>query len=682
LMEPIMKLTGPPLEFKTIVKFLNANSDEVMTSRVLIAAWPSAKGVPDVVAAIDFSSAEDAAKFAPKLNQFLTKVMPPTGGAEPVNTATESKVKSQTPKPAFYLAQHGTMLVLTPIKLSLNALRPEGKLLADNPNFRAAHTRFASETLFLFLDLSAIEREEEERKKQYAEQAKKQQEEAEKQAQDARQTSEVSIIPQPNVQNPGPEAPAPSPEPSSNEVSATDQVSNAMQAIGSNFFGGEEKWPDAVGVAVSFEGDSFDARALLINTAGEKSDAMPFMPMLVPGPSITPESPAIVPSDTQLFATFSLDWPQIYNRMTANRAPSASLTTHKQSEAETPFSVLEKRLQIKIKDNVLPLLGNEVAFSLPIQSLGFLPSLGPAPAAQTPQDNSAEQKPSGPGPFLLISIRDREGVKALLPKIVDGLGFKGASAFVQTEKREDTEISSFPGALAYAFIGNFLVISPDVETIRHVVDSYLKHETLAGEDQYRNYTRWQPRQIQGQFYIGPAFMENYRTWAQQPNSRLSDEMREFLARITVVAQPITYSLSNDGMGPFHELHIPKSLVVMAVTALAGETNPSPMMNNERMAMGAIYSIYSAEVSFHKDKGAGMYGSLEELLDQNLISKELLEGRGYKIDLLASGSKFEVTAVPVEYGKTGKLSFFIDETGIARAGDHGGAAATAADGPMD
>jgi len=38
-------------------------------------------------------------------------------------------------------------------------------------------------------------------------------------------------------------------------------------------------------------------------------------------------------------------------------------------------------------------------------------------------------------------------------------------------------------------------------------------------------------------------------------------------------------------------------------------------------------------------------------------------------------------VPVEYGKTGKLSFFVDESKVLRGGDHGGGPATVADKPL-
>src|SRR5258705_3262921 len=76
LLDPIMKLAGPPKEFKTLVKWLNTNAEEVMTSRMLVAAWPTAKNVPEMLVAIEFASPEEAAKVQPRLNEFLPKVLP------------------------------------------------------------------------------------------------------------------------------------------------------------------------------------------------------------------------------------------------------------------------------------------------------------------------------------------------------------------------------------------------------------------------------------------------------------------------------------------------------------------------------------------------------------------------------------------------------------------------------
>ena len=180
---------------------------------------------------------------------------------------------------------------------------------------------------------------------------------------------------------------------------------------------------------------------------------------------------------------------------------------------------------------------------------------------------------SGKAPVLAIEVRDKERLRALLPKLIEAFGLKGASALAQTERREDTELVSFANVFAYAFVGDFLVLSGDAATTRKVVDSYLKHETLAADAHFKNYTRWQPRQLHGQVYISPSLMEGLKAWATQPNSGISEQTRAFLTPAGMLAQPITYSLSNEGNGPLHELHLPKNLVLMAVAGISGEVNP-------------------------------------------------------------------------------------------------------------
>jgi hypothetical protein len=223
--------------------------------------------------------------------------------------------------------------------------------------------------------------------------------------------------------------------------------------------------------------------------------------------------------------------------------------------------------------------------------------------------------------------------------------------------------------------------SADPTTTRYVVDSYLKRETLASDTHFKNFTRWQPKPMHGQIYVSPALMESYKTWVQQPSSRVSDQTRAILTRLTEVAQPITYSLSNEGLGPLHELHLPKNLVLMAVTGISGEANPPPSLVNERRAMGMLHSIASAQHQFKDAKGNGSFGTLEQLVEAELISEETLKPSGYKLELTVTGDQFEATAVPLEYGKSGTMSYFIDQAFQLRGGDKNGAAATSSDPPV-
>jgi hypothetical protein len=120
---------------------------------------------------------------------------------------------------------------------------------------------------------------------------------------------------------------------------------------------------------------------------------------------------------------------------------------------------------------------------------------------------------------------------------------------------------------------------------------------------------------------------------------------------------------------------------MAVVGISGETNPPPKVRNERMALGLMYSIAYAQDQYKTNKGNGSYGTLEQLIAADLVSKGMVESSGYKFELTISGDKFEVSAVPLEYGKTGSISYFVDSTRILRGGDRSGASATSSDPPI-
>jgi len=352
---------------------------------------------------------------------------------------------------------------------------------------------------------------------------------------------------------------------------------------------------------------------------------------------------------------------------------------------ETPFAYYEKKLGLKIKDDLLPLLGNELALALPKRARKA--TNDPATnvnvntvTGESAQPNAANGPNAGPNPLVAIAIKDREAVKRLVPKIIEGFGLKGANLLAQTEKREGTEIVSYAGVFAYAFVGDFLVLSTDAIEIRHVVDAYLSHQTLSSDSHFRNYTRWQPRQVLGQVYMAPFLVAEYTVGSGRSGAAL-DKVNAFFSGVNPVVDPLTYSLSNDGLGPFHELHVPKNLLQVLVAEMLVGTSEAMPSSNEAITKSLMQTLANAEMTFKSTEGNNGYGTLEQLVSAGLFSGEMLEKYGYRISVSASLDKFEITAVPLEYGTTGKISFFIDESQILRGGDHGGGAATADDQPI-
>jgi hypothetical protein len=71
---------------------------------------------------------------------------------------------------------------------------------------------------------------------------------------------------------------------------------------------------------------------------------------------------------------------------------------------------------------------------------------------------------------------------------------------------------------------------------------------------------------------------------------------------------------------------------------------------------------------------GQFGNLAELIAAGLLPKDLegTESTGYRfqVNRSADGKTWNATAEPALYGKTGRLSFYLDASG-ARSGDTGG-----------
>jgi hypothetical protein len=103
-------------------------------------------------------------------------------------------------------------------------------------------------------------------------------------------------------------------------------------------------------------------------------------------------------------------------------------------------------------------------------------------------------------------------------------------------------------------------------------------------------------------------------------------------------------------------------------------------HNEVQAM--LQRILIAELAYGQQHN-GQLGDLAALINAGLVPKDLegTDSTGYRFHLaLATDAKsYTAGAEPARYGRTGRLSFFLDQTGI-RSGDVGGKPLTPQPGP--
>jgi len=731
IIEPIIKLADPPKEFKSIIKFLKANAEALASSRLLFATWPARTGIPDALVAIEFPSADDAAKFAPKLEMFLPGILPPVPVATPEEKTAQTRpaepgrpqapeVKPEAPppaaspqppdeRPAFVLSHSGNLVFISDKNFKLEKLRsPSGKLLAEDQNFRVAHDRFSTEPVFLYFNVALEERnkpkfQDAEIAAQAAAERLRMEEEARaeaegemnrNQAAEPEATPLTAVVENTNVLTGrttvtinDPQA-SPTPTPTKEQQAqaiATSQIGNLLDPLGF----GQPQWPEAIGVALALDNNDYVIRAILIEPPGAKKLPLPFVPQLLAGPAAVAEAPSVLPDSTEVFVSVSIDFSKTFEGMRKESQIKTKLTGQiPVGDRELPadaFVEFEKKAGFKITEELLPALGNEIAFAGSLSSLQGLGLFNAAPPKASASPDASDRKDqdkkeSEPFPMLLIAVRDREAARRLMPHVLDGLGIGEANLIAQAQKREDVEIVNYGGFFAYAFIGNFLVIS-DLVTVNKTIDAYLNRQTLSSNNAFRNSRRWEPRQNLGEIYVSPALMEGYHEEVRKQAATLDPAMRDFILALDPTSSAITYAMSNEGLGTQHEIHLPKNLIITMVAGVSSAMKNPPPETNEMVAINSLLMIANAESSYQTTAGKGKYGTLDNLVAEKLVSREFFEKYGYNLEVTASGDHFEAVATPREYGKTGKRSFFIDQTAVVRGDDHGGGPATISDKPV-
>ncbi|HYX29962.1 MAG TPA: hypothetical protein VE863_15580 [Pyrinomonadaceae bacterium] len=754
IVDPIVKLADPGPQFKSIIAFLKKNSEALAQARLMFAGWAVRTDVPMVFVAIEFPTTEDATKFAPKLETFLPTVLPPvpvnpeessapkeTKPGASANQTTAAKPNDVGEKPParpspgrngapkveerlpFVITHASNLVCISDKPFKFSKLRPkDSRALFRDQNFRTARDQFSTEPIFLFFNV-ALEDKSKPSPTPVTIQVEEATQETKTSANETEQkepTSTATPGASPETGNEfkvsemqtergvlGPlPSPSPTPTPTKEEQAqriASNQIGSMLDAIGY----GEPNWPEAIGLAIALEGNEYILRAVMIDKPDAKKTPIPFVPQLIGGPAFTAEAASVLPDDTDILISASIDLTKTYEGMRqaaeakakaeaeSRVAQSRGANVDKVSDelsmraadlSNNAFSEFEKKAGLKIKDELLPAFGHEIAFAGSMKALNAMGmSVMGMPSMPTPPESGADKtgqpkKPESVMPVLLIEVKDREAARKLMPKIMNGLGIGEANLIAQVEKNGDTETVNYAGIFAYAFVGDFLVVS-DAAGVKNVVDAFVNHSTLSSNTVFRNARRWQSARTTGQIYVSPAMMEAAQADIRKRAPTMDADLRDFLLRLNPNAEAITYALSDDGMGTRHELHLPKDYILMTVASISSATKNPPPETNEGIAVAMMSTLAQIENQYKTGPGNGSYASMKQLTDLKMFPQEVWDKYGYNCEVTVNGDQFEAVATPKEYGKTGKRSFFVDKTGVVRGDDHGGAPATVADKPV-
>jgi hypothetical protein len=182
------------------------------------------------------------------------------------------------------------------------------------------------------------------------------------------------------------------------------------------------------------------------------------------------------------------------------------------------------------------------------------------------------------------------------------------------------------------------------------------------------------------------------------------ELRDNLAYVPLVAKDATDTAGTNAhrilMGLVKENGqwklLSLGLLLLDLPTLGEEWDRAEMQNNEKSALASMKQL-AAAIEKYRVTYTRLPSALADLgppdkgapkSDQaGLLEKDLADGRkdGYFFRYAIVGAsdtgapaKYELAAIPLDYGRTGTKSFYRDSTGVLHAGDHQGAVGTQLD----
>ena len=197
---------------------------------------------------------------------------------------------------------------------------------------------------------------------------------------------------------------------------------------------------------------------------------------------------------------------------------------------------------------------------------------------------------------------------------------------------------------------------------------------------YREAVAWQAKQKLVHLYLSDSlFKDAYAETKKRSGGSADPVVQSLLAQLeTAETAPASYEATNEGDVVLHEARFPISLVRTYALSAAVGVKDAPVLMNEAMAIYALQRIAGAQSAYKDDRKKERFGTLEELVAEELLEKTFFENLEYKIELDVTADKFEVSATPKNYGKSGRRSFFTDNTGTVRGADRRGEPAHADD----
>jgi uncharacterized protein DUF3352 len=327
--------------------------------------------------------------------------------------------------------------------------------------------------------------------------------------------------------------------------------------------------PSAISLGGSIAGDTATVRALMVNGSSQRAGLFTgvFSSLASATQGGQPMAGGFASADTDLFVDVMLDWDKLYDAIQSMLAMFAGSFGYsgdvngnrlpRPEQSVDLLAMLEASLGFSIKHDLLPTLGNELAFSMS----GLSHTLSPKQAI------AGTAKPA-PGRFLfLVALKDAAGFEKLIARLLNR-STSATAQFTRAPYRGVTVNSS--KSMAYAIVNGFFVAGGGAAQVRRAIDAQADGVSLASTNAFKS-AFGSSQQAALQAYLSPAFtselFENLSRDAAKSNAPLVS------TSAVQDRMPIAIQLIPDAEGMMIEARLPANLALLALASMSGGSSP-------------------------------------------------------------------------------------------------------------
>ena len=386
---------------------------------------------------------------------------------------------------------------------------------------------------------------------------------------------------------------------------------------------------------------------------------------------------------------------------------------------------LDRELGINLREELTRVVGNEIAIAY-----DFIKKPEPTNQPRAKEDEDVDVNAPAQRGFInsslaaMIAVKDKNGAKALLLKLVAYLSGSLGSIFgattnslpsIPTEQKSDEQLkqereqreaginlaySMLPketykntelisiGPFCIGLNDDFLFLSESKETVKKMIETRESDESMITDSDFNAAMTRVSSAGLTRLYISKGYFETIGSTLMSDYFRASDLVPLEENQPSPYSFPATVAANaeTDKKKIKLEMFSPIGIGGAILLGYFGSTIKGKAEANENSARIILRTLAKAEAAHAKKFKTGYAEAAVVLKNRRAgIGPEIFsqekENYRFKFSLKPNNKGYEAVATPVKYGRNGRQSFFVNESGELRAVDKKGETANASD-PLD